>query len=143
IHGNSNLGGTVLTRNGQTVGSGFRIAETDSWIQTPSLFYVPSEGVFLAVWYDTRTGGIEIRGRLLRLTNTGTPVFLTGDDLILGMPAAGAQMTAPPGIAYSTKNREFLVVWQGYPAKSTVAVLSRRMSITGTVLGSMQSLIQG
>ncbi|MBN1139510.1 MAG: hypothetical protein JXM73_23240, partial [Anaerolineae bacterium] len=87
----------------------------------------------LVVWQDTRNGSEDVYGRLATTTTTSGAAFTI-------TTAANDQVY--PAAAYNTGESEYLVLWQ-HDNGSDDDILGRRLSISGTVVGSELTIASG
>jgi hypothetical protein len=128
-------GRSSSARSLDLIGSNFAIADYPDRVShleslhNPSVAYNLQGNEYLVVWqgYD-RVTGVNIYGQ--RLSASGSPV---GGAFAIS-EAAGAQVV--PSVAYDASAGQYWVVWTDARAGQDMDIYARRLSATGTWLGS-------
>ena len=121
---NSPVGNTITIRN--DVG----LVEKES-----AVAYSSDRQEYLVVWYNDRPGNDDIQAQ--RVSKNGT---LVGNSFYIS--ATGAERRYPD-VAYNSKQKEYLVVWEQYESANGYSIHGRRVSANGQVIDSTDIIIRG
>lgn len=124
------LPGLILTADaGGPIGGPFLIGDQPVDAVYPAVAYNTDWQQYLVVWFNDRPGNDDVYGQLLDRQG----------GLIGGWRAiaAGQGMERRyPDVAYNTKAKEYLVVWEQYdPGSGEYSILGKRVAADGEPLG--------
>lgn len=113
VNGNAATSISLVNADGTSLGAPQAVAQTTAWTQGQSITFGDADTGFLVAWHDTRENPnlAKPRGRLVK--TDGTNIVFAGDDFALDGDASFGE--APPGSAFSTTQKTFLVAWQAQP----------------------------
>ena len=95
---------------------------------TPAVAYNSTDGKYLVVWQDNRSGNYDIYGQLV-----GADGLLVGQNLAIR--AASGDQTLPD-VAYNPGSDTYLVTWRS----GTAAIHAQRVDATGSLVGGLLDL---
>lgn len=102
----------------------------------PSVAYNPDRQEYLVVWYNDRDGNDDIRAQ--RLDKDG--VKIGGPFYIAAGPGDDRRY---PDVAYNSKHKQYLVVWENQKSGGYKSIRARRLSGTGALLDSSDIVLSG
>jgi uncharacterized protein YlbG (UPF0298 family) len=129
--------GLAATSDSSLVGYNFVIYNDGTLTEVyPAVAYNSDRQEYLVVWYNDRDGCDDIRAQ--RVSKNGA---LVGVAFYI---SAGCDHNRRfPDVAYSSQQKQYLVVWENEHPTTGYSIRGKRVSGTGAVLDSNDIVIQG
>jgi hypothetical protein len=118
------------------IGYNFVIRNDPETEQRPAVAYNSDRREYLVVWYNDRPGCDDLRAQ--RVSKEGA---LIGGAFYIS--AGCDDNRRNPDVAYNSQAKEYLVVWEFEDGTGFDGIYGRRVSGTGTVLGTSDIQIRG